>query len=35
MNMKHTQHIPSPAQIHSRKEPLPWHQPKEVEDEPE
>jgi uncharacterized protein (TIGR00730 family) len=34
MIMKHEQHIPSPAQVHSRKEPLPWQQPKEVEDDP-
>ena len=32
--MKHEQEIPTPARGHSRKEPLPWHQPKEAEDDP-
>ena len=34
MNMTNKQRIPSPAQVHSRQEPLPWHQPKEAEDDP-
>lgn len=33
--MQHKQHIPSPPLVHSRKEPLPWHQPKEAADDPD
>jgi uncharacterized protein (TIGR00730 family) len=33
--MNDKQQIPAPAQLHSRKEPLPWHRPKESEDDPD
>ena len=26
---------PAPATLHGRKEPLPWHRPKEAEDNPD
>ncbi len=34
MQSKDKQTIPTPAAAHSRKAPLPWHRPKEAEDDP-